>query len=140
MPNHPSIKKFLQIQEKHQFSFSLGERPIDWLRWVEVKTGTQQWKILVYDESHDLSDQNPLLSLYLTLYTLEDYAETDDYLEWSKENMVKPPEFLDYYRSIATIHAEIKELLGQIDSYISPMDYELRAGEYAALLDWKSLE
>ncbi|MGD1958974.1 MAG: hypothetical protein ACFB2Y_08960 [Fulvivirga sp.] len=92
--------------------------------------------MLVYDECHDLSAAKPLICLYQMLFTLEDYADASDYLEWSKENLIEPPAFIDYYKSLETGYQEIESPLGNIESYIPSMDYELRSGAFDELLRW----
>lgn len=134
MPDHPGIIRLTQMQQAHGFTFNIKPRPVDWLCWVEVSAGKKNWKLLVHDEYHDLNGQKPLVCLFLVLSTLEDYGESDDYLEWCKEYLIKPPELMDYYQSLAAMYQEIEALIGEVDPCISPFDYELRAGEYAALV------
>ncbi|MEM1406264.1 MAG: hypothetical protein AAGG59_05775 [Bacteroidota bacterium] len=136
--SHTSFTKLLAIQTEYNLSYVIKERPVDWLCWVEVHSAAKSWELLVYDECHDLSAQKPLICLYLMLFTLEDYADTSDYLEWSKENLIEPPAFIDYYKSLETSYREIKKLLGNIESYISSMDYELRSGAFDELLRWSN--
>jgi hypothetical protein len=99
----------------------MKERVFDWLCWVDVKSGDKSWELLVYDEYHDLDEQNPLICLYLCLYTLEDYQDTDDYLQWAKENMIKAPDFIHYYKTLDAVYRDWKNMLGEVKSYISPI-------------------
>ncbi len=132
-----AIVKLRAIREKYQFSFIIKHRPLDWMNWVQVSSGELSWEVLVYDEFHDLKESNDLVCLYLVLNSLEDYKETDDYLAWCKENMITRPDFSEYYKLLGSVYSDFERILGKVKSFISPMDYELRAGEYAALLEWK---
>ena len=129
------ISQLNHLYQKHQFSFKLIERPVDWLCQTQVACGSFRWDILVHDESHDLDITKPLLCLYLTLYSLEDYIGTSDYLSWLKENMLSPSDvYLQYYRSLAAVITDWQENVGKVDSFLSSWDYEMRTGEYADLL------
>jgi hypothetical protein len=66
---------------------------------------------------------------------LEDYAETDDYLEWCKISYIEPAEsrWLDYYRGLSKIYIEIEKVIGSINPIISSFDYEFHADAYSQL-------
>lgn len=132
--SQPSLPQLKELQQKLNFHFTLGERPFDWMQWVKVTTGQSSWDLLLHDEFHDLDNDKPLVCLYLLLYALEDYQDTEDYLEWCKEYMIKPPELLTYYNELGSIYAEFEKMVGTIEIFISSMDYQLRAGEYSELL------
>ena len=135
MNHSPGIQQLRILYLKHQFAFEIGDRPKDWLCWVTIKAQFGDCKLLVNDECHDLDPGKPLLCLFLVLYSLEDYQETVDYLDWLKENMLESSdELLAYYRSLDRVITEWENNVGKVDSFISSWDYEMRAGAYAGLL------
>ncbi len=79
----------------------------------------------------------PLVSFFLVLFSLEIYDDRLDYLDWSKQNLIDSSnvKWLDYYRSLDKTYAEIKSVLGEIDSCISSMDYQLRTGIIDTLIE-----
>lgn len=94
------------------------------------------WQILVDDEYQDFDPEKPLVNLFLTFHSLELYEEADDFLSWSNYfNLdTSNSQLLDYYRSLSNTYREIEQMVGKIDSCITPLDYQLRTGVVTALL------
>lgn len=135
MNRYEIIGKLLDWQKLYNFQFELLNKPLDWLCEVKVQLGDKAWLIVVYDEFHDLSEQKPLVTLYLILMSLEDYHQTSDYLEWLKEYQIKQArDFIEYYKSLATTYIDFQQMLGPLDALTNSWDYQHRSGEYAALL------
>lgn len=129
-----NVQNLINQQESHNFRFALRNRPIDWLCKVRIKSVSEEWEMLIHDENHYLNSSKPVLCYYLMLVSLEDFLECEDYLEWTKEYMIKAPEFLEEYKQLSKTYVEIESILGKIDSLISPFDFEMRAGEFDELL------
>lgn len=97
---------------------------------VMFHSSSGSWEIFIEDEYHDFEESNQLICIYLCLRSLEDYVEEPDFLTWSNLYGIDDfdPFWLDYYRGLAKIRYEIEFHLGEIDSFINSLDYELRSG------------
>lgn len=133
--NYPEIDQLHLLQKQKELSISFVHEIKKGLLEVVFKSGTKSWNLFIDDEYGDFKEENQLLCIFLVLKSLEDYAETEDYLEWCKISYLEPGEsrWLDYYRNLSKIHNEIEKVLGSIHPIISSFDYELRAGAYSAL-------
>ena len=100
------------------------------LKGVDLYIGKQSWPILIDDEYNDLREDRQLMALYLVLRELEIYQNEPDFLKWCMHNGSDSSDFylLEYYRSLGRAIYTIEKLIGQIDSRISSLDYELRTG------------
>ena len=144
MPNTPQsydeIEKLLD--DISRFDILISE-PIEQLRdglfFVKLTINNNSWTILIDDEYDDFSKDKPLVNWFLTLFSLEAYEETEDFLEWSKEFNYEPmTKLLDYYKSLSITSAEIKSILGEINPQITALDYQLRTGVVQALINYKT--
>lgn len=106
------------------------------LKGVDFYIGTQSWPILIADEYNDLREDRQLMALYLVLRELEIYQNEPDFLKWCMHNGSDSGDFylLEYYRSLGRAIYTIEKLIGQIDSRISNLDYELRTGTIRELV------
>lgn len=97
---------------------------------IGLNIGKSKYKLFVYDEYEDLSTENQLLSLCLTLRELEQYDEAPDFLVWCSFNSLDPAnqEVREYHMNLRSICISVIERLGEIDSCISGLDFELNAG------------
>jgi hypothetical protein len=97
---------------------------------VEVSIDKQKFQLYVDDEYEDFKKENSLLSFCLVLRELENYQNGKDYLDWCTECELDPgnTQIKEYYSSLAKTFAEIKLLLGMIDSQISDYDFSLNDG------------
>ncbi len=94
----------------------------------------QHWDLYVDDEYGEF-EVNQLIAIYLVLGSLEDFEEARDYGHWCQINLVQPNvQWQHYYHYLATAYQEISQLIGVIDSYINPLDYQLKSGDYQQLL------
>ena len=88
------------------------------------------------DEYRDFDEQKPLVCLFLVLRSLEDFAESTDYLNWCNVYHLNASDmkWLTYYRDLPASYAGIEKQIGPINSFISDLDYQLRSGVFYALL------
>lgn len=107
---------------------------------VTVRVATQEWTLHIEDEYDDLSRPAPVMHFYLVLLSLEDYQETDDYLVWCSELMIDAnnERLLADYRELGQICNEMEKILGNLETGIAHLHYELRSGPIQALLTQRS--
>ncbi len=107
--------------------------------FVEMSIRNKSWKLYVDDEYKDFDTNKSLLALFLILFSLEMYDDSCDYLDWCKQNLLDSSDkvWLEYYKSLDKIYTEIKNELGEIDSCISSLDYQLRTGVIDVLIGCK---
>ncbi|NME70866.1 hypothetical protein [Flammeovirga aprica] len=134
---YPEIEKLKGYYNQHKIFIRKSEVIRADLFYVDFTIDGQSFKILVDDEYGDFSDGKPLMNLFLVLFSLELYDETEDLLEWSKELYVKPVNYLDYYRELDNNYRKIQSKLGEIDACISSYDYELRTSVIQELMNYK---
>ncbi len=108
--------------------------------WVEVKSRSRSWEIFIQDEYNDFDPEKPLIALWLVFDALEEYEEGDDFLTWCTGYGLDPSnsKLLDYYRALGKTLVEVKKTFGTIDSWIAPLEYQLRTGVILELLDPKN--
>lgn len=133
------IVQLTSMLKKHQLSLKLLSYVRKDLLWVALKSPNIYLEILVYDEYHDFNENNQELALFFVLSAMEDYEETDDYLEWLKDHFLnnEAEAYLEYYRNLDGIYHSILKLLGTVDSGIPALEVQLRSGAYAALIALK---
>lgn len=97
---------------------------------VEFKLGGKEFNFYADDEKGDKEFNYPLLNLCLVLRELENYAESTDYLIWSKENYFNPKNeaVLAHFRNLGTIYGEVEKIMGKIESHVSDWDFEMGSG------------
>ena len=100
------------------------------LKCAELFLGNKSWIILVDDEYNDLHEKNQLMCLFLILRELEIYQSESDFLKWCTQNgsNASDTKLLYYYKQLGKTILEIESIIGEIDSKISGLDYELRTG------------
>jgi len=132
---HPEIKKLKSLQARHQLKVDLVSNARPFLE-VTLSTSDANWNLFVDDEYGDFDGQKQLLCLFLVLRSLEDYKDENDYLKWCSLYGLNPAEdkWLSYYRVLAKTYREIVSVIGEPDSYINSLDYQLRSGAFSALL------
>ncbi len=130
MEQYPEITRLQQLFEVNDITLTiLGKADKDYTFWAKLSVNDRNWKLYVDDEFGDLDISKPVMGLFLTLSTLLDYSETQDYLEWCKvSNIDQNDEWLDYYRSLAQITQELEQELGSLDPIVSQYDYTMNTG------------
>jgi hypothetical protein len=105
---------------------------------VRFSMDDEAWEIFIDNEYKYFDESKQLLCIYLVLSALEDYKEATDYLQWCKHNGLNASElqWLEYYKELGESYATIENRLHKIDSCISSLDYQLRSGAFAALLNY----
>lgn len=133
-----AVEDLRELIQKHDIRITLLDRVKERMKEVEFSIGENRWNLLIEDESDDFNERNQPLCLFLVLNSLDIYNETSDILEWSHEHMLKDvASWLSYYRTLEKAYSEISKHIGEITTYISPFDYELRAGEFQRLFNEK---
>jgi hypothetical protein len=135
MAEYPEIDKLKSLQQRHHFKVRLVSADGS-LLLVTLATGGYTWSLFVDDEYGDFNERQPLLCLYLVLRALEDYKDEHDFLKWCNLYGLSPDDvtWLTYYRGLAKSYREIVTVLGEPDSCINSLDYQLRSGAFSALL------
>lgn len=134
MSNYPEIRALQELYDKHKVRIQVVEADALAEQTNHVKVsfslGSQSFILYIDDEYKDLELNNPLLSLTLVLFELEDYEDEEDFLRWcmGKGLSASNSLLLDYYRDLAHIYASIKKILGSVESKISGLDFQLNAG------------
>lgn len=97
---------------------------------VAFRLAQSEYQLLIEDEYQDWDAQKPAMCLCLLLLSLEEYEETEDFLDWCKtlDLDASHPLLREYHMSLRTIVPEIRAILGGIDSPISHFDLEMNAG------------
>ncbi len=133
---YPEIQALLVYFEKHNIEIRrLGDfRHHDLIHVAFTIDGTT-WNLYVDDEYKDFQEDRPVMCLYLVLFSLEMYLESDDFLSWCNQWFLdtKDPKWLQYYRDLGSMTREIEQRLGTIDAHVSDYEYQLRMGVVDAL-------
>lgn len=135
--NYPEINRLRLLQEEYTLRVSAIDTPsVTQPFRVELRLKGQSWLLYIEDEYGDFSTRNQLACLFLVLRSLEDYAESEDYLSWCLHYGLNASDnqWLDYFLGLEWLHREIKEAIGKIEPGISSWDYQLRSGAYQALM------
>lgn len=133
---HQEIKDIIQIKEAHNARGSFIRSIQHSLIEVNFFLGEQNWILLVDDEYGDYDEVNQSMCLFLVLRALEEYSDAEDFLTWSRYYHIdsSEPFYLEYYRDMAYKFNQITAIIGEPNSFISSLDYELRAGAFASLM------
>lgn len=134
MSKYPEIEALnrICIEHKVEIRFStttfLAENK-DY-RLVNFKLDGTTFEFFVEDENDDVRLNYPLLNLCLVLRELEHFADSPDYLVWSKEHYLdaKNEEVLAHFKNLAVVYGEVEKIIGKIDSQISDWDFEMGSG------------
>ncbi|MDN3205922.1 hypothetical protein [Algoriphagus sediminis] len=134
------IARLQQLLRSKPTHFQKSEIMDDYNFWIELRTKSRVWQIFIQDEYHDFSPDTPLMAIWLVFDALEEYKESEDFLVWCRGYGLDPSnsKLLQYYKSLGQTLAEIEKTYGTIDSWITPMEYQLRTGVIQELLDPKN--
>ncbi len=133
-----AVNKLKQLQSQHHIKIRSLEAPSDsGLFLVEFMADDKSWEIYLEDEYQEF-DQNQWVRIFLVLRVLEDYREAKDWEAWCRLYFLEPtPQWESYHKHLKQIYHEIEKQLGGIDSFINPLDYQLKSGSYHYLLKLK---
>lgn len=138
MPIYPEIEKLKEYLITFSMAFEKHDMPENKedAFWVQFIINDQSWNIFISDEYQHFNKANPLICLFLVLSALEIYYESQDYLDWCKEEALNATNlnWLEYYKSLEKTYKEIKNVLGEINPHIPYFDYSLQTGLGKALL------
>lgn len=100
-----------------------------------VHTNNQVYDIQIDDEYNDFNIENQLGCFFLILFALEDYADSDDYLQWCNQYGLDSSNMrhLEYFKSLEHTYHFFEQKLGEVDACITPLDYQLRTGVITSL-------
>lgn len=144
MSTYPEIRALQALYDTHKVRIQVLEADALALQTDHVKVsfslGSKSFILYIDDEYKDLDLNNPLLSLTLVLFELEDYEDEEDFLRWcmGKGLSANNTLLLDYYRDLSHTYAAIKKILGSVESKISGLDFQLNAGAAQMLRQMKS--
>ena len=140
MNKYPEIERLKNLYTTHNISIKrLVPKYKEGFILAEMTIGAKSWNLYVDDEYEDCSKNNPLVAFYLILSSLEEYQDSLDYLDWCHQNLLDASDliWLSYYKTLEKTYSEIKIELGEIDSCISSLDYQLRTGIIDALFEYE---
>ena len=105
-------------------------KDIQSFKTLELHLNSNIFSIYIDDEYNDVNETNPLMCFFLILRELEIYNDSTDYLDWCKQLGVNADneQLRRYYISLESIYQKIEKSLGEIDSCISSLDYQLNTG------------
>jgi hypothetical protein len=136
-----NVQLLLQLKNKHQLHAEPVEhKKDDSLLKARFFIGSQYWDLYIDNEYGYFNTNKQLVCIYLVLNALEEYNEAEDYLLWCKANGLNASDnsWLEYYRYLGKAFQKIEQLIGKIDSFINPLDYQLNAGSFHALLNYEA--
>ena len=97
---------------------------------LELNLNNYIFTIYIDDEYNDVNEENPLMYFFLILRELEIYKDSTDYLNWCKQVGLHTDDeqLRQYYIALGASYKKIEKILGEIDSCISSLDYQLSTG------------
>lgn len=130
------VQHYIKLWKYHELHVEGLEEPSEDLFLVEFKSKHKTWKLYIEDECSYFKNSNQLVRIYLVLRALEDYKIEEDFLKWCNYYGIEVSEskWLEYYRDLDKIYAEIEQTLGNIDPVIPSMEFELQSGAFSELL------
>ena len=137
---YPQLKRLEEIKSKFKARIEFPNAFVPEIKDLVPVTlflKNKSWTILIDDEYKDLTPGKTMINLFLFLRELELYEEADDFLVWCNFYFLEPSTsgLLDYYKDLGKTFTEISLILGEVDSCIAGLDYELRTGVIDALIE-----
>ncbi|MFZ1805618.1 MAG: hypothetical protein WAU36_00260 [Cyclobacteriaceae bacterium] len=129
------INQLIALQQKHGLKVVPRGNTVDNLISVDFFSKDKSWHLFIEDEYGDFNSEKQLMCIFLVLRALEDYDEASDFLDWCNQSGINANDslWLPYFKDLATSYAEIKNTLGEIDSVILSLEYQLRSGAFYEL-------
>ena len=128
---YPEIKALLDHFKAHRIEIGqVGDYRHHGLIEVSFSIDDVTWTLYVDDEYKDFKEDRPVMCLYLVLFSLEMYQDSDDFLVWCNYwNLdTSDSKWLEYYRDLGGITRDIESKLGSLDPQVNDLDYQLRTG------------
>ena len=125
------LKKLTSLFNKSNIEIIRNSRDnIQSFKTLELNLNNNLFSIYIDDEYNDVNEANPLMCFFLILRELEIYRDSTDYLDWCKQLGVNAndDQLRQYYISLEATYTELEKILGEIDSCISSLDYQLNTG------------
>ena len=125
------LKKLTSLFNKNNIEIkSNASEDIQSFKTLELNLNKNRFSIYIDDEYNDVNEANPLMCFFLILRELEIYKDSTDYLNWCKQLGVNAEveQLRQYYITLGTSYKKIEKMLGEIDSCISSLDYQLSTG------------
>lgn len=133
---YPEVYQLTNLMNQHQVVVN-PDGSKDGLKLVILSIRDKKWRLFIDDEYGDFDLGRQPLNFFLVLRSLEDYKESIDFLGWCKLYDLDPANsfWIEYFRELGGYLAEIEELIGAINCFINPLDYQLRSGAFQFLLN-----
>lgn len=136
--HYPQIDALVALKHHYSIKVTLADdAPLCGLIPVNVTINNKNWRLYIHDVHADLNNGHEHFMLYLVLRELERYNDAPDFLRWCAQNggSSSSLELLVYYKQLGRTIIDIENIIGKINSQISPMDYELRTSVINRLLE-----
>ena len=132
---HIEVQKLVEWGNSYGCKIKENGTARDNLILVDFLFDGAHYCIYIDDEYKDFNEENQPLCLYLVLRSIIDYKEEDDFLKWCNLYSLNASDnqWLNYYRSLSSIVQNIEKEGGEIQGYISDLDYQLRSGAFYEL-------
>lgn len=132
MSSYPSIAALKELQDKFKTKIQVVKPSgfnTDWFE-VDFQIREKSFRIHVDDEYQDLRIGSEILNLCLVLRSLEELQEATSFEHWCQATGVNSElnTARSYFESSHQFLNQIKDILGDIDSQISDLDFSLNAG------------
>jgi len=135
LTKNSNIKALDHLYRKHKVSIQVSNKIFLTERkeypQVVLTLSGKSFEIFVDDEYEDFKYNYPILTFCVVLRELEDYNDCCDYLEWCTVRHIDASDskIRDYYMGLDKIYRTIETILGEINSFIPGMDFDLAMGE-----------
>lgn len=132
MSKFSSIQALTDTISNHKISISVIRAcsfSTDWFE-VELKINDRPFIVQVDDEYSDFRYKIPELNLCIVLKSLEELREYADYSTWCAATSVDSNNLQakKYYQSSSSMIEKIEQLIGEINSQISDLEFSLNSG------------
>ena len=125
------LEKLASYFKRNRIEIKINQtKDIQSFKTLELNLNNNNFIIYIDDEYNDINEANPLMCLFLILRELEIYKDSTDYLDWFKQLGVNANDekLRQYYFTLGTSYKKIENILGEVDSCISSLDYQLNTG------------
>lgn len=129
--DHIAIQNLKRDIADYQISIEvIGAWPErDGYKEITLNISGKSYRMFVDDEYDDLIPENQPLCWCVVLRNLEIYQDGEDFLQWCRFTglEVASSAALMYYRDLDEIYTKVWGTVGEIDSQIQPLEFELNS-------------
>ncbi|WP_299116833.1 hypothetical protein [uncultured Winogradskyella sp.] len=130
-PEVIALKGFIKDKNCTAKQLDVSYKIHEFLTPIQLHIGTIEIIIQVQDEYNDLSINNPLLTIVLSLQELELIEDSTDYLNWLQFLCIKKSteKLRSYFQHMVSIIPSLRSKFANstISSFIPGLDYELNS-------------